>query len=100
MRQQFLAQAMENARELGADIVSLLHIAPAHNSDFREVTSPSLRSLGESATGVWAKLVKPEGRFMSVSTERLFGDLSASQLPGMESWLEYIYARYAWVRKT
>lgn len=100
MRQQFLTQEMEKARELGTDIVSLLHIAPAHNSDFRRVTSPSLRGLGESATEVWAKLVKPPGRFMSVSTEQLFGNLSVEQLPEMRTWLAYIAARYAWVRDT
>jgi hypothetical protein len=44
---------MERARELGADKVSLLHIAPAHNRDFRRVTSPSLIPLGDSAIGVW-----------------------------------------------
>ncbi len=100
MRQQFLAWEMEKARELGADIVSLLHIAPAHNSDFRRVTSPCLRCLGESAIDVWAKLVKPIGRFMSVSSEQLFGSLSAQQLPEMRNWLAYITARYAWVRET
>jgi hypothetical protein len=98
MRQQFLAHEMEKAHELGADIVSVLHIAPAHNKDFRKVTSPALESLGESATGVWKSLVKTEGRFISVATEQLFGNLSAKQLPEMEPWLEYIQARYAWVR--
>ncbi len=100
MRQQFLVQEMERAREMGADIVSLLHIAPAHNSDFRTVTSPCLRSLGESATEVWAKLMKPAGRFLSANTEHLFGSLSAEQLPEMRTWLAYIHARYAWVRET
>ncbi len=100
MRQQFLASEMEKAHELGADIVSLLHIAPAHNTDFRKVTSPELVKLGESATSIWEKLVKAERRFISVSTEQLFGNLSKKQLPEMKSWLEYIYARYAWVCET
>jgi hypothetical protein len=98
MRQQFLAHEMEKAHELGADIVSVLHIAPAHNTDFRRITSPALAGLGESATGVWKKLVKAEGRFISVATEHLFGKLSATQLPEMQPWLEYIRARYAWVQ--
>lgn len=100
MRQQFLASEMEKAHELGADIVTLLHIAPAHNADFRKITSPELKKLGSSATDTWKQLVKPEGRFISVSTEQVFGDLSVEQLPEMKSWLEYIYARYAWVRET
>lgn len=100
MRQQFLASEMEKAHELGADIVCLLHIAPAHNTDFRKVTSPELLKLGESATSIWKKLVKTEGRFISVSTEQLFGNLSAEKLPEIKTWLEYIYLRYAWVRET
>jgi hypothetical protein len=97
MRQQFLSHEMEKAHELGADIVSLLHIAPVHNRDFSKVTSSKLEQLGETATGVWKKLVKPEGRFISVRSEQLFGKLSAQQLPEMKAWIEYIHARYPWV---
>jgi len=98
MRQQFLAHEMEKAHEMGADIVSVLHIAPAHNTDFRKVTSPQLGNLGETATSVWSKLVRTHDRFISVSTEHLFGNLSVEQLPEMRTWLEYIGARYTWVR--
>jgi hypothetical protein len=100
MRQQLLASEMEKAHEMGADIVSLLHIAPAHNTDFRKVTSKELAQLGESATSIWKTLVKPEGRFISVSTEQLFGNLSAEKLPYIKTWLEYIYLRYSWIRET
>ena len=99
MRQQFLATEMEKAREMGADVVSVLHIAPAHNEDFRKVTSPELASLGESATSVWRKLVKTEGRFISASTENLFGNLSESDLPEMKSWIEYLHTRYRWLHE-
>lgn len=99
MRQQFLANEMEKAREMGADIVSVLHIAPARNEDFRRVTSPALEKLGESATGIWARLVRTEGRFISVSTEKLFGNLSPTQLPELKSWIEYIHSRYHWLRE-
>jgi hypothetical protein len=88
---------MEKAHEMGADIVTLLHIAPAHNADFRRITSPELAKLGDWATGVWSQLVKPVGKFISVSTEHLFGGLSTEQLPEMKPWLEYIHSRYAWV---
>jgi hypothetical protein len=97
MRQQFLAHEMERAQEWGANIVSVLHIAPAHNTDFRKVTSSRLAKLGEMATDVWKKLVRTRGRFISVSTEQLFGNLSVEQLPEMRTWLEYIGARYPWV---
>jgi hypothetical protein len=100
MRQQFLANEMEKAHEMGADIVSLLHIAPAHNSDFLKVTSPKLEKLGKSAISIWKKLVKTEGRFISLNTEQLFGNLSEKLLPEMKSWRDYIYTRYGWVCET
>jgi hypothetical protein len=98
MRQQLLAHEMEKAHELGADIVSVLHIAPAQNTEFCRVTSPQLVNLGETATGVWGKLVKPADRFISVSTEKLFGNLSAEKNPQINAWIEYINTRYRWIR--
>lgn len=99
MRQQFLANEMEKAHELGADVVSLLHIAPAHNTSFHKITSPELAGLADSAVGVWKKLVKNISQFISVSTEQLFGTLTADQIPEMKSWIEYIQTRYAWVKE-
>ncbi len=98
MRQQFLAHEMEKAQELGADIVSVLHIAPARNTDFHKITSPELEGLGETAIKVWEKLVRPEGRFLSVSVEGLFGNLTIEQIPEMQAWIEYVGERYAWIR--
>jgi hypothetical protein len=97
MRQQFLAHEMEKAHELGADVVSLLHIAPAHNLDFKRITSPALRPLGASATEVWQALVKTPDRFMSVSTEALFGPFDAGKFPALKAWREYVTARYSWL---
>ncbi len=99
MRQQFLAHEMEKAREQEAEIVSLLHICPAHNEDFRKVTSPALVGLAASATAVWGKLVKPQDRFLSVSVEELFGRLSVEAHPEMKNWSEYIHARYKWMNE-
>ena len=100
MRQQFLAHEMERARELDADIVSLLHIAPAHNHDFCRITSPALEPLGDSPTGIWRTLTEGTDRFISASTEQLFGALAADQLPELQDWLTYIRARYPWIRET
>lgn len=97
MRQQFLAHEMEKAHELGADIVSLLHIAPAHNTDFKTITSPKLQSLGEFATDVWSKLVRNPNRFTSVSTEKLFGKFGIDEYPELIGWRKYISARYSWI---
>ncbi len=96
MRQQFLAHKMEQARELGADVVSLLHIAPRHNLDFRRVTSAKLKPLGASAVEVWKSLVRAD-RFASISTEDLIGPMLTAPLPEMQAWQAYIAARYPWV---
>lgn len=100
MRQQFLAHEMEKAQELGADVVSVLHIAPLHNTDFHQVTSVSLEGIGQTAMDVWKKLTWHTERFSSVSTEQLFGNLSAEQAPEMQAWLEYMGMRYSWLRVT
>jgi len=94
MRQQFLANEMEKAHELDTDIVSLLHIAPKINRDFTRVTSPKLTGLGETATGVWSKLVKSDGRFISIHTEYLFREYYN---PQMDSWKIYLQERYPWL---
>lgn len=97
MRQQFLAQEMEKAREMGADIVSLMHISPAHNTDFKRITSSGLLALGSSAIEAWSAVVNKTDRFLGISTEKLFGGLADDPVNGMKNWLDYIYARYQWV---
>jgi hypothetical protein len=94
MRQQFLAHEMEKGNELEADIVSLLHIAPARNQDFGKVTSPKLASLGKTATDVWQNLVKPKGRFLSIHTETLYREFYSAK---MDSWKIYMQERYPWL---
>jgi hypothetical protein len=97
-RQQMLADQMEKVKELGASIVSVLHIAPAHNKDFGRVTSPNLTSMGHSVPDVWKKLLIRPDRFTSVSTESLFGNFPAEQFPGLDNWWEFINKRYSWLR--
>jgi len=100
MRQQFLAHEMEKARELGADVVSVLHIAPEHNKDFCRVTSPALRRLGDSAINVWKRLVRTPDRFASVTAEKLFGRLPVDGLPELAPWWDYVSQRYPWLSDT
>ena len=97
MRQQLLAHEMERARELGAQVVSVLHIAPAHNGDYPKVTSPPLRELGDTVIGVWKQLVGSADRFTSISTEELFGRFPVERFPELADWWAYITARYPWV---
>lgn len=97
MRQQFLAHEMERAHELDADTVSLLHIAPTQNLDFKRVTSPNLQSLGSSPTAIWKGLVgKPEA-FRSISTEEMFGRFPITQFSALQEWWAYIATRYPWI---
>jgi hypothetical protein len=97
MRQQLLAHEMELARELDADIVSVLHIAPSHNHDFKKVTSPTLRGLGDSATQVWKRLLSAPDRFISVYTEDLFGVFNHTAFPELHEWWQYLSMRYRWL---
>jgi hypothetical protein len=99
MRQQFLAHQMEKANELGADIVTLLHIAPEINKDFRQITSPNLANLGRTVVEVWKNLVKSKHKFMSVTVEQFFRSMIISQLPELQTWSNYISERYSWVVK-
>lgn len=96
-RQQSLAHEMELARELDADIVSTLHIAPAHNRDFLRVTSPELRALGDNSLEVWKRLVRQPDRFRSVSVEDLFGPFPVANHSGLQPWWEYTTNRYPWM---
>jgi hypothetical protein len=99
MRQQLLAHEMERTQELGADIVSLLHIAPTHNTNFQRVTSLALRANGDSVIEVWKKLVRQPDRFASISTEDMFGRSSVELSSDMAAWWKYIAARYPWVQE-
>ncbi len=98
MRQQFLAHEMEKAREFKADVVNVLHIAPAHNTDFHKITSPKLSKLGKTAIDVWKRLVRTEDRFISISTEQLFSNLFTNHLIEIQAWRDYISKRYSWVQ--
>ncbi len=99
MRQQFLANEMEKAEEMEADIVSLMHISPAHNNDFKRITSKRFFGLGSSAIGVWENLIINKDRFLGISTEKLFGGAAREVIRGMDKWLDYIQARYPWVKE-
>jgi hypothetical protein len=98
MRLQFLANEMEMAGELGADIVSLLLIVPAHNTAFQKVTSPNLRK-GLSVGELWQSFVVKKDRFKQVSTESFFDSPGISENSNLASWRQYIKSRYAWVNK-
>ena len=98
LRQQLLAHEMELAHELGSHLVTVLHVAPADNRDFHRVTSPGLKPRGDSSIEVWKGLVRQPDRFVSVSTERLFGDFPVDSHPELAAWWQYVSDRYQWLR--
>ena len=96
MRQQLLCSAMERHREMGADVVSLMHIAPAANGEFMgRVTSPVLQSAGSDIHEIWSSLVKP-GRFRGFDVEDVLG-LVCEHAPDPE-WARYMRRRYGGMR--
>jgi len=83
---------MEKAKELGASMVTVLHIAPKSNQDFYTI-SPRLIGLSKgTAVKTWESFVKGN-RFSSVYTEELFGHFPTNRFPGLGEWWDYINAR-------
>jgi hypothetical protein len=92
MRQQLLASAMERETEMGAKIVSLLHVAPRINAELmNRITSPALQSLGDDIHAVWAQLVRNK-RFKGCYTGELLQHVIANA-PDIE-WADYMKLRY------
>ena len=93
MRQQLLCSFMEGEREMKADIVSLLHVAPKANRQLMaRVTSPALQSYGSDIHEVWDKLVK-SGRFCGKSVEEDLLPLVHQYAPDAQ-WADYMQLRY------
>ena len=92
MRQQLLCSAMQEASEMGADVVSLLHVAPRANGELmKRVTSPALEAFGNDIHEIWASIVKP-GYFRGVAIEDLL-PLVRANAPSAESGT-YLEQRY------
>ena len=92
MRQQLLCSSMECHHEMDADIVSLLHVAPAANGELMDsVTSPELKSVDSDIHQVWAELVNSE-RFTAVYAENLLP--LVCQYAPVPEWAAYMQLRY------
>jgi hypothetical protein len=98
-RQQFLAQEMEMARELGADEVFLMHISPKANEDFKTITSKELNGLSDSATGTWKECLKETSKFIPVYIEDFFDSNIITKDKKMQNYWEYISERYGSIVK-
>lgn len=92
MRQQLLCTAMERDREMNADVVSLLHVAPRANGDLmKRVTSKGLEGVGLDIHSIWDALTLP-GRFKGTTTEDLLA-LVCANAPKTQT-REYLKLRY------
>ena len=92
MRQQLLSSAMERYQEMGADIVSLLHVAPTANRELmNRVTSSQLTRFGSNLHDIWTALVAKE-RFNGVAVENLLPLICANApTPKTREYLELRY---------
>jgi len=92
MRLQLLAGEMERHREMDANIVSVLHVAPRANKELdRRITSPDLRGFGYTVHEVWNALTTDD-RFRGVYLEELIsiiGEVSSDR-----EWVGYVCKRY------
>ena len=97
MRLQLLASAMERAKEMAADCVSVLHVSPRSNGELlNEELVRNIAQNGEcSVAGVWGKFTT-SGRFLCIALEELIPLVVASS-PGSE-WAKYISLRYGDIR--
>lgn len=92
MRQQLLCSAMERNREMNADKVTLLHIAPKANRELmKRITSKELNVVGSDIHDIWNSLTRP-GHFKGVATEDLLR-LVRSTAPTVQT-AEYLKLRY------
>ena len=102
MRLQLLAQEAEYHKEMEADIVTVLHVCPQANTEFRDrVTSPYLARIfpKEGVLEIWKELVSHD-KFMSISMEDLL-DTITHQAHGVDrDWVCYLQVRYGSGRLT
>jgi hypothetical protein len=97
MRLQLLAQEMELSREMDADVVTMLHICPVANREFRDrVTPPHLANIfpNKGTLEIWKELV-PQNKFMSISVEDLLNTIKRVTVDD-QGWVDYLRTRYGW----
>ena len=83
---------MEREREMAADVVSALHIAPKATGELLSgVTSPRLLAIGNDVHGIWSRLTSPD-RFRGVYVEDLL-PVVCSKAPTQDT-AEYLQRRF------
>ncbi|AQT67908.1 hypothetical protein STSP2_01060 [Anaerohalosphaera lusitana] len=95
MRQSLLASKMQAAGELGADIVTHLHVSPKANRQLAYTfTSPEFAAHGATVFDAWKKLVGPD-TFCNIHSENL---LTAIEQCCSNDWSHWLLKRYGWWR--
>lgn len=95
MRMTLLAQEMERAGELGADMVSICLITPAANVDYlNRITSEGLRPYGNSVHKVWSNLMGE--KFRAIQSESLITAIESVATAKWSNWAKYLSTRYGW----
>ena len=100
MRLQLLAQEMEANHEMGADLVTVLHVHPIANKEFtKRVTSEhlSVRYPGQDVMGIWKQLVD-QTRFATISVEHLLQLIGKARSLADPAWIDYLQRRYTFAR--
>lgn len=93
MRLQLLAKAMERNHEMGADVVTVMHIAPRANTELVErITSPKLASHGTTVHEVWNSLLTDKESFKGLYFED-FLPVIAGHAPN-KAWAKWMNLRY------
>lgn len=93
MRLQLLASMMEKHNEMGASVVSVLHIVPRANGEFNQnITSAKLANMGANIHRIWKSIAKSE-KFIGLYLEDVFSSFIASY-PEKET-KDYIQTRYS-----
>ena len=85
---------------MDADVVSVLHICPAANKEFKDrVTSPHLANIfpNKGTLEIWEELV-PQDKFMSISVEGLLDTILWWTEADNQEWADYLKIRYGWDR--
>lgn len=93
MRLQLLAKAVERNHEMGADVVSVMHVMPRANTDLaNQITSPKLSPFGKTIHDVWTALLVNKNSFRGVYFEDLLA-IVTRHAP-TSAWAEWMNLRY------
>lgn len=96
MRLQLLAKEMELSaqKELNAEMVTTLHIAPKENEDLmRYIPNQELKSFGRNIHDIWTNIAEC-GKFKGIYTKDLLDIITRNKIAPDVIWSKDIGLRY------